>query len=55
MYGRDVQSVSLKERRDTMEGAGIDVFETARSHGFFLQPLHEKRETQNIYCLMLVD
>jgi predicted metal-binding protein len=44
-----------EKARPSMEGAGIDVFETARSHGFFLQPLREKRETQNIYCLMLVD
>ncbi|MFH2077006.1 MAG: DUF2284 domain-containing protein, partial [Pseudomonadota bacterium] len=44
-----------EKARSSMEGAGIDVFETARSHDFFLQPLREKRETQNIYCLMLVD
>jgi predicted metal-binding protein len=41
--------------RPSMEGCGIDVYQTARNNGFFLQPLREKTETQNLYCLMLVD
>lgn len=41
--------------RPSMEGCGIDVFQTARNNGFFIQPLREKKETQNVYCLMLVD
>jgi predicted metal-binding protein len=44
-----------EKARPSMEAAGIDVFETARINGFFIQPLHEKMETQNVYCLMLVD
>ena len=41
--------------RPSMESCGIDVYQTARSNGFFIQPLREKSEPQNNYCLMLVD
>jgi len=41
--------------RPSMEGCGIDVYQTARNNGFFIKTLREKTETQNIYCLMLVD
>jgi len=41
--------------RPSMEACGIDVFTTARNNGFFIQTLREKSETQNLYCLMLVD
>lgn len=41
--------------RPSMEACGIDVYETARINGFPIQPLRNKDETQNIYCLMLVD
>ncbi|MBM3155296.1 MAG: DUF2284 domain-containing protein [Chloroflexi bacterium] len=41
--------------RPSMEGCGIDVFQTARNNGFFIVPLRDKAETQNVYCLMLVD
>ncbi len=41
--------------RPSMEACGIDVFQTARNNGFFIVPLREKTETQNVYCLMLVD
>ena len=41
--------------RPSMEACGIDVYQTARNHGFFIQPLRQKSETQNCYCLMLVD
>lgn len=41
--------------RPSMEAVGIDVYQTARNNGFFIQPLREKTETQNTYCLMLVD
>ena len=41
--------------RPSMEGCGIDVFQTARNNGFFIQPLREKTETQNLFRLMLVD
>jgi hypothetical protein len=38
-----------------MESCGIDVYQTARNNGFPIQPLRHKGETQNLYCLMLVD
>lgn len=41
--------------RPSMEACGIDVFQTARNHGFFIKTLSEKTETQNVYCLMLID
>lgn len=41
--------------RPSMEACGIDVYQTARNNGFFIQPLRAKEETQNIYSLMLVD
>ena len=41
--------------RPSMESCGIDVFQTAHNNGFPLVTLKEKSETQNLYCLMLVD
>lgn len=41
--------------RPSMEACGIDVYQTARNSGLFIKPLREKTETQNMYCLMLVD
>ncbi|MFH1242720.1 MAG: DUF2284 domain-containing protein [Pseudomonadota bacterium] len=41
--------------RPSMEGCGIDVYQTARNNGFFIETLSEKTQTQNVYCLMLVD
>jgi predicted metal-binding protein len=41
--------------RPAMEACGIDVFQTARNNDFFITTLKEKSETQNLYCLMLVD
>ncbi len=41
--------------RPSMEGCGIDVYETARSNGFLIEPLRQRMETNNEYCLMLVD
>lgn len=41
--------------RPSMEACGIDVYQTARNNGFFIKPLRDKKETQNMYCLMLVD
>jgi len=41
--------------RPAMEACGIDVYQTARNNGFFIETLREKTETQNAYCLMLVD
>jgi len=41
--------------RPSMEASGIDVYQTARNSGFFIQPLREKSETWNFFCLMMVD
>lgn len=41
--------------RPAMEACGIDVYRTARKNGYFVHPLREKSETQNTFCLMLVD
>lgn len=41
--------------RPSMEACGIDVYATARNNGFHIRPLRAKTETQNHYCLMLVD
>jgi predicted metal-binding protein len=41
--------------RPSMESCGIDVYQTAWNNGFPLAPLKEKNETQNLYCLMLVE
>jgi len=53
-----VQGASCRfpaKARPSMESCGIDVFQTVRNNGGFIQTLREKTETQNIYCLMLVD
>ena len=41
--------------RPCMEACGMDVYQTARNNGFFIKTLREKTETNNEYCLMLVD
>ena len=41
--------------RPSMEACGIDVYQTVRNNGFFIETLREKAQTQNIYCLTLVD
>ncbi len=41
--------------RPSMEACGIDVYQTVRNNGFFIIPLRTKRETQNIFGLILVD
>ncbi len=50
------KSCSFMERaRPSMESCGIDVYQTARNNGYFIEPLRERDETRNQYCLMLVD
>jgi predicted metal-binding protein len=44
-----------RKARPSMESCGIDVYQTARNNSFFIQPLKEKGEIMNLYCLMLVD
>ncbi len=41
--------------RPSMEASGIDVFQTARNNGFFIVPLRERNDTQNVFSLMLID
>jgi len=41
--------------RPSMESCGIDVFQTARNNGFYIETLREQTETWNLYALMLVD
>ncbi len=51
-----VQPCQLGDRaRPSMEGCGIDVFQTARNGGFFIKTLSELAETQNNYSLLMVD
>jgi predicted metal-binding protein len=45
----------LSKARPCMEACGMDVFQTARNNGFFIKTLSKKTETNNEYCLMLVD
>ena len=53
--GKDEPCVLPGKARPSMESCGIDVFQTVRNNGFFIQTLRDKAETQNLYCLMLVD
>lgn len=41
--------------RPSMEACGIDVYQTVRKNGLFIEPLREITQTSNNYCLMLVD
>jgi|SRR3989339_201366 len=41
--------------RPSMEGCGIDVFQTARNNGCHIQTLRLETDPRNIFCLMLVD
>jgi len=41
--------------RPSMEACGMDVYQTARNNGFFIQTLAERTDTNNKYCLMMVD
>ena len=45
----------LSRARPCMEACGIDVYQTARNNGFFIEPLRQRTDTQNEYCLLLVD
>ena len=47
--------VHMGDVRPAMEACGIDVYQTARNNGFFIEPLRNKTDTHNDYCLMLVD
>ncbi len=53
---REDKSCNLPwQARPSMEGCGIDVYQTARNNGLPINPLRERSDTNNEYCLMLVD
>jgi predicted metal-binding protein len=52
---KDTPCLFQAKARPSLEACGIDVYQTARNNGFPVAPLREKSETQNDYCLMLVD
>jgi len=41
--------------RPSMEACGIDVFQTARNNSFFIETLRVREQTNNEYCLLMVD
>jgi predicted metal-binding protein len=43
------------QARPSMEACAIDVYQTARNAGLFIETLSETTETQNRYCLLMVD
>jgi predicted metal-binding protein len=51
----DEPCVNRHRARPSMEGCGIDVYQTARNNGFFIETLSEKTQTQNVYSLLMVD
>lgn len=51
----DWLSVMPWEARPSMEACAIDVFQTARDNAFFIQPRRERNDTNNEYCLLMVD
>jgi predicted metal-binding protein len=46
---------SGRKARPSMEGCGIDVYQTARNNGFTIQTLSHRTDTNDLYCLMMVD
>jgi len=44
-----------KKVRPSMEGCGIDVYETARSNGFPIDVLRTREEGENCYGLILIE
>jgi len=41
--------------RPCMESCGMDVYQTAQNNGFFIKTLSNREETNNEYCLMMID
>jgi predicted metal-binding protein len=41
--------------RPSMEACGIDVYQTARNNGMYIETLRDRSDTNNEYCLMMVD
>ena len=44
-----------EKARPSLESCGIDVYQTVRNNGYFIQTLREQNETNNKYCLLMVD
>lgn len=44
-----------REARPAMEACGIDVFATARKHGFTIDVVRDRRDPQHYFGLVLVD
>jgi predicted metal-binding protein len=55
LEGEDASCNFMNRARPCMEACGMDVYQTARNNGFFIDTLRKKHETNNEYCLMLVD
>ena len=51
----DKPCVHPGKARPSLESCGIDVYQTARNNGFSIRTLREKTDTNNRYCLMMVD
>jgi len=51
----NVSCLHADRARPAMEACGIDVFQTARNNGFFIETLRVREQTNNEYCLMMVD
>ncbi|MFC2027988.1 DUF2284 domain-containing protein [Chloroflexota bacterium] len=54
-YLNDDPCILRDRARPSMEACGIDVYETARNNGFPIETLNDRNQTQNHYCLMLID
>lgn len=54
-YLNDEPCALRNQARPSMEACGIDVYQTVRDHGFPIETLSDQTQTQNHYCLMLVD
>ncbi|MBW2608291.1 MAG: DUF2284 domain-containing protein [Deltaproteobacteria bacterium] len=53
--GKDEPCLHGDRARPAMEAVGIDVYQTVRNNGFFIETLKEKGDPKNLYALMLVD
>lgn len=54
-YLNDDPCILRNNARPSMEACGIDVYQTVRNNGFPIETLRERTQTQNHYCLMLID
>ena len=54
-YLNDDPCILRNRARPSMEACGIDVYQTIRNNGFSIETLSDRTQTQNHYCLMLID